>query len=236
MNFIFSWQKQYFTNERSELVKYCCHSKIKFISSRHRVISSISFTHIKKVYILKLKIYDNRINRLISIERKSHLKYQGVLMDSNLGNIISATYIASNISSNIGIIARLRHFTPFVTILNIYRSLISPSISYGLISWGQAGKTHLNKILLLQKRAVRLMNFATFYLYQYFAFTITLKYCSIVMYDVYNKVVPSNISGLFTPTKDVHHYNTCSSTAGNFYILSTKSLQELFFHYEGKIC
>ena len=56
------------------------------------------------------------------------------------------------------------------------------------------------------------------------------------MYDVYNKVVPSNISGLFTPTKDVHHYNTCSSTAGNFYILSAKSLQELFFHYGGKIC
>ena len=127
-------------------------AQIRFISSRHRVISSISFTHIKKVYILKLKIYDNQINRLISIERKSYLKYLGVLMDSNLGNIISATYIASNISSNIGIIARLRHFTPFVTMLNIYRSLISPSISYGLIAWGQAGKTHLNKILLLQKK------------------------------------------------------------------------------------
>ena len=35
MNFIFSWQKQYFTHS------LFCHSKIKFISLRHRVISSI---------------------------------------------------------------------------------------------------------------------------------------------------------------------------------------------------
>ena len=44
------------------------------------------------------------------------------------------------------------------------------------------------------------------------------KNCSILMHDVYNKVVPSDISDLFTRTKDVHHYNTRSSTDGNFYI------------------
>ena len=45
------------------------------------------------------------------------------------------------------------------------------------------------------------------------------KNCSILMHDVHNKVVPSNISDFFTPTKDVHHYNTRSSTAGDFYII-----------------
>ena len=36
---LFSSGKQYFTNERSEWVKYCfCHLKIKFISSSHRVM------------------------------------------------------------------------------------------------------------------------------------------------------------------------------------------------------
>ena len=43
MNFIFSWQKQYFTHSLRSFVILFCHSKIKFISSRHRVISSISF-------------------------------------------------------------------------------------------------------------------------------------------------------------------------------------------------
>ena len=45
MNFMFSWQEQYLTSERSERVRYCsCHSNIKFISSRYRVISSIYCT------------------------------------------------------------------------------------------------------------------------------------------------------------------------------------------------
>lgn len=41
----------------------------------------------------------------------------------------------------------------------IYRSLILPLLSYGLSAWGQAATIHLNKILLLQKRAHRLMYF-----------------------------------------------------------------------------
>ena len=44
MNFIFAWQKQYFTHSLRSFGKYCfCHSKIKFISPRHRVISSMYF-------------------------------------------------------------------------------------------------------------------------------------------------------------------------------------------------
>ena len=42
MNFMFEWQEQYLTSEQSERVRYCsCHENIKFISSCHRVISSI---------------------------------------------------------------------------------------------------------------------------------------------------------------------------------------------------
>ena len=42
MNFMFSWQEHYLTCSLRPLVRYCsCHSNMKFISSRHRVISSI---------------------------------------------------------------------------------------------------------------------------------------------------------------------------------------------------
>ena len=44
MNFMFSWQEQYLTRSLRSLVRYCsCHSNIKFISSRYRVISSMYF-------------------------------------------------------------------------------------------------------------------------------------------------------------------------------------------------
>ena len=39
MNFMFEWQEQYLTSERSEQVRYCsCHENIKFISSSQRVM------------------------------------------------------------------------------------------------------------------------------------------------------------------------------------------------------
>ena len=44
MNFIFEWQKQYFTNSQRSFVKYCfCHEKIKFISSSRRVMSFLLY-------------------------------------------------------------------------------------------------------------------------------------------------------------------------------------------------
>jgi len=52
------------------------------------------------------------------------------------------------------------HFVPLVTLLSIYHSFTLPHLSYGLASWGQAAKTHLQKILVLQKRALRLMYFS----------------------------------------------------------------------------
>ena len=49
---------------------------------------------------------------------------------------------------------------PTSTLLRIYCSLIEPYISYGLAAWGQAPASHVNKIFLLQKRALCLMYFS----------------------------------------------------------------------------
>ncbi len=44
MDFMFSWQEQYLTRSLRSLVRYCsCHSNIKSISSRNRVISYIYY-------------------------------------------------------------------------------------------------------------------------------------------------------------------------------------------------
>ena len=55
MDFMFSWQEQYLTRSLRSLVRYCsCHSNIKSISSRNRVISYIyvTFVNIKNFVIL----------------------------------------------------------------------------------------------------------------------------------------------------------------------------------------
>ena len=86
--------------------------------------------------------------------------YLGILLDINLSWQFHIEYVALKISKISGVIAHLRHFVPLCTLLNIYRSLIFPYMSYGLAAWGQAAKTHLQKLLVLQKRVLRLMYFS----------------------------------------------------------------------------
>ena len=81
------------------------------------------------------------------------------LIDKNLSWKIHIDNVATKLSKTVGLIAKLRHFGPQHTLLNIYRTLISPYLSYGLIVWEQASKTHLTKILLLQKKVIRFIFF-----------------------------------------------------------------------------
>ena len=81
-------------------------------------------------------------------------------MDNNLSWKFQINNVALKISRTVGVVARLRHFVPRTTLLNIYQSLILPHLTYGLAAWDQAAKTHLQKILVLQKRVLRLMYFS----------------------------------------------------------------------------
>ena len=119
------------------------------------------------------------------------------------------------------------YIVPLKTLLSIYNSLISPYISYGLIAWGQASKSHLEKLLTLQKRAVCLINFlpSRTHAIPYFAqsniLPITMLYfklSSISMFDITTNSAPQNICNLFTFTQDIHQYNTRSASSGNYYI------------------
>ena len=110
------------------------------------------------------------------------------------------------------VLSKLRHFVPPKTLFGIYNSLILPYLSYGLVAWGQAAKTHLEKLLRLQKRAVRLINFAPFrsHAVPYFLHSnimpITMFYfklSSTLMFDVYNNTAPHNISHLFPLSKSI---------------------------------
>ena len=187
---------------------------------------------------IQLEIYNNDLKESVPLEQKTFVKYLGILIDNNLSWKYHIDYISSKVSKGIGMIARLRHLVPFATLLNIYRSLIEPYISYGLIAWGQAANIHLNKILILQKRALRLMCFADSKAHSAPLFVhsrilpVTMLYYLLVssmMHDINNHRVPSNISMLFTHSEQVHHHFTRFSAAGNLYVKTSRTNQLLFF-------
>ena len=160
-------------------------------------------------YHVSINMFDHNPNKIISIESKEYVKYLWILVDSK-------------ISKAVGIIARLRHFVPLSTLQNIYRSLILPYMSYGIVAWGQAAQVHL---LILQKRALSLMYFKSNRTHAIPLFIssrflpLNMLYCkavSTLMYDVSNNSSPCKITALFTYSKEIHTHNTRFAVLDNF--------------------
>ena len=119
------------------------------------------------------------------------------------------------ISKTIGMIAKLRYFVPSTVLVNIYNSLILPYITYGLIAWGNASNAYLNKILVLQKRVLRLIYFTDRREHAILLFAkakilpVTFLYCECKrMLDVHNQSAPINTAKLFTKMSHIHTCNT----------------------------
>ena len=140
-------------------------------------------------------------------------------------------HIVIKISRTIGLISKLRHFVPKHTLINIYRSLIAPYLSYGLIVWGQACKSYLDKLLKLQKRVLRFIYFsdhnqhaiplfsdAGILLLQFSYYELAAN----LMFDIRRRNAPRNIRDLFEDISNIHSYNTRSSASKNFYTQSSR--------------
>ena len=186
-------------------------------------------------YGVNIKILDSCVNKYFNLERKEYDKYLGVMIDNHLSWKHHINYVAPKMSRNIGIVSKLRPFVPPKTLYGIYNSLIFPYLSYGLVACGQASKTHLDKLLILQKRAVRLINFAPFrsqavpYFLHSNIMPITMLYFKlslVLMFDVYNNTASHNILHLFIPTQQIHSYSTRSSSSGNYYISHSRLNQK----------
>ena len=125
-----------------------------------------------------------------------------------------------------GILAKFRHNIRLRPLLNIYQALINPYLYYGICAWGSAPKTYLNKILLIQKRALRLIYFTDYkqHAVPFFlnskVFPLSFIYfdclCSI-KWDIANNSAPENIKRAFTRISEVHPYPTRSSLNDDFY-------------------
>ena len=91
-----------------------------------------------------------------AINEQCFIKYLGVLIDSKL-TWKHLSKISKTVSRSLGIMYKLRPFLPLRIMRNIYYSLIYSQLVYGIEVWGSACKTELNKLLVLQKRTMRLM-------------------------------------------------------------------------------
>jgi len=184
----------------------------------------------KLTYHLKIMIFDNDQNKHVALECKEFVRYLVVIIDNNLSWKRHIDHVAIKISRTVGLICKLRYFLPRHTLLTIYRSLVTPYLTYGMMAWGQAYKSHLEKLLQIQKRALCLIYFTkrnqhTIPLF-IDASVLPLKclYYELLanlMFEIRHRNAPGNIQDLFQDISGIHSYNTRSSVSNNFYTQSS---------------
>lgn len=91
------------------------------------------------------------------LDRVDCTKFLGVIIDEKLNWYKHIDHISLKISRALGILNRIKNVMPHNVLLMIYNTLISPYLTYCNIIWCCAKPTLIKKMVVLQKRAVRLI-------------------------------------------------------------------------------
>ena len=194
-------------------------SKTKFIlfGSRQRPTNS-TITRLEQDLNLKLGR---------QIDRVTHTKFLGLVLDENLSWRFHIDSISRKIAKSIGILYRARHYLNLDSLKNLYYSFIYSHISYGTLIWGSNYKSKLLPIHLLQKRALRAITFTdrrtpSRPLFQRLdvlnIFEIVKLQLSELAYKHNTNQLPEVFYNYFRDISTIHNYETRSKTNKNLFL------------------
>ena len=99
------------------------------------------------------------------IERTDNYKYLGITFDDKLDWKLQIDKICSKLSSVCGVISKVRHYLDRKSLMLIYNSLIESRLRYGILSWSTAARKQLNRLKVLQNKALRFIHFSSLDIY-----------------------------------------------------------------------
>ena len=160
---------------------------------------------------IKLEINNERIVETCKT------KFLGVIIDNKLTWKEHINYISGKIARGIGIITKARNYLNKESLLSLYYSLIYPYFTYCYQVWGNTCKTYLEKIILQQKRAIRIIAGVPRFHSTDWLFTELklLKFIHInkyligrLMFRIYNHELQNLFGDFFTVNRELHGHST----------------------------
>ena len=156
------------------------------------------------------------------VSRVGFCKFLGLIVDEHLSFKLHINHLISKISSNIGIISRIRRcrYSNTKTAITLYYSLIHPHLNYCNLIWASNYSTILHPLLILQKRFLRVALYLPFNTHTEPIFKqlkilrvheINFFHAGILMYKLDHHMLPAVFHPLFSKTSSVHSYNVRSS-------------------------
>ena len=101
---------------------------------------------------IKVKLNDN------DIKHSDTVRYLGMFIDTNLKWKSHINHISATVSRNVGVMNRSRFFLGSKHLSLLYNSLVLPYLNYCCLIWGHSSQSLINKLFILQKKAVRIID------------------------------------------------------------------------------
>ena len=89
------------------------------------------------------------------IERKTESRFLGVIVDEKLNWSKHIHTLKSKMSKYIGVMCKLKFQIPLKARLLVYNSLVQSHLNFCSSIWGFAAKSNIDKLLTVQKKAIR---------------------------------------------------------------------------------
>ena len=181
---------------------------------------SLNIKKTKYMLFTKKRNYVDSINIEIegqSIDETGSTKFLGVIIDKQLNWKEHISHVTSKVSRGIGILIKARHLLNKDALVSLYYSFIYPYMTYCNHVWGNTYPTNLSRLVLLQKKVIRVIAQAkarahTAPLFMELGF---LKVCEInkyligkFMHKYHIKKVPDIFCDMFTHNHNIHIYRT----------------------------
>ena len=200
----------------------------------------------------KYMVFSNSLNTLpinivfdnTPLENVSHTKFLGLIVDNKLSWKYHIDKICKTISRNIGIINKLKFHFPPSTLLTLYSSLILPYLNYGILAWGNTQQTSLNRLLLLQKKSLRIIYNSAICSHAdpLFIDSKLLKIGDLYqfnlgqfMYNYNRETLPHVFNDMFPKNQSIHSYPTRRSNELHLPLCRTVFAQNTFIYNGPKL-
>ena len=83
-----------------------------------------------------------------------------MLIDENLNWKPQIDKMCNKLASVCGVISKVRHILDRNSLMMIYNSLVESRLRYGILGWGTASNSQIERLKVLQNRAIRFIDFS----------------------------------------------------------------------------
>ena len=157
------------------------------------------------------------------IERVSETKFLGVIIDDKLSWKNHVSYLCKKLQKSMGILRKVKYLLKSLSLLTLYNSLFLPYLMYCCEVWGKAVNVCINKIVVLQKKVIRIVNKCKWneHTSPIFKRLKLLKFkdivnlsISVILYKAKNNMLPRNLQDEFI----IKNNNCKTRQCGKFYV------------------